>query len=110
MTKDEILKKSRRENSTGDEREQQIESRAMRIGYQGCFLLCLVAWLLNFAFEGPGVVSQLIMFIYTGTLSFEKCGQAVMHRTMGRILSAIAWTLLCIFCLYALVHSYLQGV
>ena len=64
MTKDEILKKSRKENTGMDEREQYILNKANDLGGYISITAALLLMMLNTLADGPDAVNIAIWSIY----------------------------------------------
>ena len=71
MTRDEILKQSRKENTGLDEREQQIHLKASNIGGAFSFSVAMFLMFINVTADGPDVVNAVIWAIYWSRQSVE---------------------------------------
>ena len=64
MTKDEILEKSRKENTVADEREQYILNKANNLGGFISIIVALFLMMINTIADGPEAVNVAIWSIY----------------------------------------------
>ena len=64
MTRDEILEKSRKENTVADEREQYILNKANNLGSFISIIVALFLMMINTIADGPEAVNVAIWSIY----------------------------------------------
>ena len=64
MTREEILEKSRKENTVADEREQYILNKANNLGGFVSIIVALCMMMINTIADGPEVVNVAIWSIY----------------------------------------------
>ena len=60
MTKDEILEKSRKENTGMDEREQEIHTKASNLGGTVGVMVAMILAIVDGIADGPEVVRHVI--------------------------------------------------
>ena len=95
MNRDDILAKSRKENSGGDEREAHVRMRAGNISYAVGGVLCvLISFVVTVFLEGLDLVSYVCWLIYCGMGATEYWIRAVQLKTKWEIIGAIISSLL----------------
>ena len=76
MTREEVLEKSRKENTVADEREVYVLTNANSIGGFVSIIVAMLLMTINEIADGPPVVNAAIWAIYWSRMAISYCYQA----------------------------------
>ena len=110
MDRDEILEKSRKENSYQDEREQQIRQKASIAAKISGITVCLLVSILAKCLGCPQYLFFALWTVYWGMNMGEFWYRAIRLKQRNDLLAAIAHTVACILCCLCFVESFHWGV
>ena len=91
MTKEEILEKSRKDNSAGDEREKQIQIGAYRAAYLFCYALIGLFLFTGMFVDLPQWFHLAIMVFFEGSGCAYNGYIAYKKKSRSYMLIAIGW-------------------
>lgn len=94
MTREEILEKSRKENKSSDEREQQISNRARAISGAIGLTLCMLLNLINSYNHGPAAVGSAMWTVACGIYAPGYYISAAALKRKSDWILAVAFTCL----------------
>lgn len=103
MTKDEILTKAQKENTLGDEREQQIELEACRKGYNGALLMCSLMLLFTILLESR--INLEFYLVYIWMQAFHYGHKAWKLRKKWDIAYAVLFIAASLICTCLFLHN-----
>lgn len=94
MTREEILEKSRKENSGQDERERQVSTEAGERSGLAALILCILVSSINFWHDGPRSVGAAATVVTLGTYAAREVHLA---KTLGTRQHKVYAVLFCLF-------------
>ena len=105
MTKEEILEKSRKENSFMDERQKKLDTRSDTVSWHTVMFVCLSLNFLNLFCDGPEIVTTVTWLIIGSLWASKYLCRAILLKRRGDLIVGISWAVTFFYRLFVFIAS-----
>lgn len=105
MNKEEILEKSRKENSFMDERQKTLDTRSDTVSLLTVMFVCLSLNLLNLFCDGPEIVTTVTWLIIGSLWASKYLCRAILLKRRGDLIIGISSAVTFFYNLYVFIAS-----
>ena len=105
MNKEEILEKSRKENSFMDERQKKLDTRSDTVSWYTVMFVCFGLFFLNYFAKGPEIVTMVIWLIIGSLWASKYLCRAILLKKGGDLIIGISWAVTFFYNLFVFIAS-----